>query len=586
MDSVHPQPGDVEEPLAALRRFRQEVYCRLSRRPDALFELADALACADGPVRGLAGLSLVPEHRRGHGGMYDALDQGRIEIGRLRRALTSVAIPRMDGQIVLAVDVSPWPRPAAETSPQRSFCHTPGGCGNDARMVPGWPYSMVAALESGRSSWVAVLDAVRLRPNDDLSTVTATQLREVVDRLIAAGHWRPGDPPIRIVMDAGYDVTRLAWLLADLPVELTGRLRRDRVMLGPAPPDQRGKWGRPARHGTEMAFARPDTHPVPDHEQTADSDSRASMQVTAWHRLHPRLTRRGPWADHPGGPFGELPIIEGTVIRVHTAGFEHPMWLWTSDPHADADQIHRAWRAYLRRFDLEHTFRFFKQTLGWTTPKQRDPDAADRWTWLVIIAHTQLRLARTLTADLRRPWERPCPPGRLTPARVRRGFRYLRPKAGLPASAPKPSRPGPGRPPGTPNQHRAPRHPVAKTPTHHKPAPQRVKRQVTGLHDHQQRSGAPCRARSAVPRVLGPGGIRRTQGGPPRLAGRAGGEDTDHRGGIVEPPGQHGVPGLVQRHPAQGHVHLFGGAHVPGVLGDGPQVTRQEAAQRLVHAAG
>jgi len=43
---------------------------------------------------------------------------------------------------------------------------------------------------------------------------------------------------------------------------------------------------------------------------------------------------------------------------------------------------------------LEHTFRMFKQALGWTAPKLRDPQAADRWTWLIITAHTQLRLAR------------------------------------------------------------------------------------------------------------------------------------------------------------------------------------------------
>jgi hypothetical protein len=139
------------------------------------------------------------------------------------------------------------------------------------------------------------------------------------------------------------------------------------------------------------------------------------------------------------------------------------LWLWTSDPAAGSDGVDRAWQAFLRRFDVEHTFRFFKQVLGWSTPKIRDPHAADRWTWLVITAHTQLRLARDLTADLRRPWERPCPPGRLTPARVRRGFRHLRPTIALPAGAPKPSRPGPGRPPGIPNQRRAPRHDVGKT---------------------------------------------------------------------------------------------------------------------------
>jgi hypothetical protein len=83
----------------------------------------------------------------------------------------------------------------------------------------------------------------------------------------------------------------------------------------------------------------------------------------------------------------------------------------------------------------------------------------------VIAAHTQLRLARDLTDDLRHPWQPPADPGRLTPARVRRGFRNLRPKTALPASAPKPSRPGPGpgRPPGSTNRHPRPRHNVGKT---------------------------------------------------------------------------------------------------------------------------
>ena len=33
-----------------------------------------------------------------------------------------------------------------------------------AQLIPGWPYSFVAALETGRTSWTALLDAVRLRP--------------------------------------------------------------------------------------------------------------------------------------------------------------------------------------------------------------------------------------------------------------------------------------------------------------------------------------------------------------------------------------------------------------------------------------
>lgn len=47
--------------------------------------------------------------------------------------------------------------------------------------------------------------------------------------------------------------------------------------------------------------------------------------------------------------------------------------------------------------------------------------------------HTQIRLLREATADLRRPGEKPAEPGRLTPARVRRGVRNLRPHLHCPA---------------------------------------------------------------------------------------------------------------------------------------------------------
>ena len=140
-----------------------------------------------------------------------------------------------------------------------------------------------------------------------------------------------------------------------------------------------------------------------------------------------------------------------------------PLWLWSSRAGATAEEINRCWQAFLRRFDIEHTFRFLKQVLGWTRPKLRDPAAADRWTWLVIAACAQLWLARGLAADHRLPWQQPCQPGRLTPARVRRGFRAIHRTLPVLAAAPKPGRPGPGRPPGAKNRRPATRHNVGKT---------------------------------------------------------------------------------------------------------------------------
>jgi hypothetical protein len=49
----------------------------------------------------------------------------------------------------------------------------------------------------------------------------------------------------------------------------------------------------------------------------------------SWDRLHPRLTSRAAWEGHDG----ELPVIEGTLIRLpvgHLSGDRDPkpMWLW------------------------------------------------------------------------------------------------------------------------------------------------------------------------------------------------------------------------------------------------------------------
>jgi hypothetical protein len=459
------EKAQVRDRLAG---FRRELYRCLGRRADALSEACDAVLCKQDRVHMLAELSLEPECRRGHGAVYDALNCGQVRIGRLRRALAGLPLPAWpDGRIRLAADVSNWLRPDAETSPERLFCHCYARGKGNAQMIPGWPYSLVAALEPGRTSWTLPLDAVRLGPADDATEVTAVQVREVAQRLIEAGHWRDGDPDILVVFDSGYDLTRLAWLLRDLPVEVAGRLRGNRVMHCPAPPRPArpaGTGGRPPRYGTALKLSDEQTWPAPAVTTTTQTTRYGTATAMAWGRMHQRLASRSGWEDHDG----DLPVIEGTLIRLvvdHLPGHRdaEPLWLWSSRAGTSAAEVDRTWQAFLRRFDIEHTFRFLKQVLGWTRPRLRDPAAADRWTWLVIACYAQLYLARALAADLRLPWQRPCPPGRLTPAQVRRGFRNIRQTLPGLASAPKPGKPGPGRPPGSKNRHPATRHDVGKT---------------------------------------------------------------------------------------------------------------------------
>ncbi|MFI1973526.1 transposase, partial [Streptomyces cinnamoneus] len=323
--------------FSELSRFRTAFYGCLSARADAFFELTDALLCADGPIRTPVELSLLAEHQRGYGSLYGALNHGRLDRNALRDLLVSLPLPRFDGRIVLTVDVSPWLRSDAACSPERLFCLVHGRNGRSSdHVVPGWPYSFVAALTPDRTSWTQVLDAVRLGPVDDAAAVTADQLRAVVDRLIAAGQWQHDDRDILVVMDAGYDVMRLAWVLRDLPVELVGRLRSDRVLRRPAPSREEyyrahPRGGHPPKHGKEFSLARPESWPEPSVATVNDTPRYGKAEACAWDRLHPKLQQRSAWIDHDG----ELPLVEGTLIRHnvdHLPGDRDapPVWLWSS----------------------------------------------------------------------------------------------------------------------------------------------------------------------------------------------------------------------------------------------------------------
>ena len=65
---------------------------------DGLAELADAVLCKPDRVHMLAELSLVAECRRGHGAVYDAVNSGRVQMGRLAPVTGRAAVPGLGGR--------------------------------------------------------------------------------------------------------------------------------------------------------------------------------------------------------------------------------------------------------------------------------------------------------------------------------------------------------------------------------------------------------------------------------------------------------------------------------------------------------
>lgn len=453
MDTSPPQAARVQR-RDQLKAFRAQYYDRLPSWGDALFELTDAALCAPGAVASVPGLSLEPIFRRSHGSLYKALARGQVDDEGMRRLLAE-SRPR-DWPLVFAVDTSTWERPDAETSPERGFYYSASHHSARQPIAAGWSYQWIAQLNFERDSWTAPVDAMRIPPSTDATEATVEQVSRLVGLL------RRDGPVPMFVFDAGYDAAGISHGLAQTRAQVLVRIRDDRVFYAePASPGRRRRQGRPRRHGRRFKLSDPKTAPRPDAALATADPRYGKVKIRAWHNVHPRLSRRPRWS-----AYAELPIVAGSVIRVDVEHLpkrdgraKKTLWLWWSGP--GQPDLALCLRAYLHRFDLEHTYRFAKNTLGWTAPSLCTPEQADRWTWLIVAAYTQLRLARGLVDDMRMPWERPCDPLKLTPARVRRGFHRLGAAIGTPASPPKTNKAGPGRPKGTRRPPRT-RHPVVK----------------------------------------------------------------------------------------------------------------------------
>jgi hypothetical protein len=81
-----------------------------------------------------------------------------------------------------------------------------------------------------------------------------------------------------------------------------------------------------------------------------------------------------------------------------------PLWLaWVGEEMPPVEQV---WRLYLRRFTIDHWYRFLKQRLHWTVPKLSTPKQCERWSDLMPLMTWELWLARDIVTDNPLPWQK------------------------------------------------------------------------------------------------------------------------------------------------------------------------------------
>ena len=449
---------DITLETLNLNQFRASLYQNIDRRADTVLELIDAM-CGVPNASSVVEYSLSPSFRRSYSMVFKGIDGLDFDPLWLPYRLAPY-LPRPQAWPfwLLVVDVTPVPRPYAQTLEDRGMVYQPAVVKGKLPVTIGHQYSTVALglePETGvSSSWVLPLDTARVATSEDKELVGADQ----VDRLLTDAQLPFGEALTVEVVDSSY--SKAAYLHrhrkhANLVTIARARGTRTfyhqyvpsaEALASPSP-------GHPTWYGARFALADEATWTAPDARQTVWETSHRGqeyrVEIQAWHNM----LMTGKRKPEPL-PMHEHPFTLVRIVRYDKDGkpfFKKPLWLIVMGDRRHELTLEHIYDAYAVRFDIEHFFRFGKQKVCLVDYQTPDAEREETWVQLVHIAYAQLWMARHLVDCLPNPWERNLPTMRrrlISPTLAQRGFDRVIRHLGTPAQPPKPRGISAGRPKG------------------------------------------------------------------------------------------------------------------------------------------
>jgi len=444
-----------------LEQFRESVYRNFNNRADTLMDLLDAL-CSNTQATSVVELSLNPAFRRS----YTALYKGIAEAELVEEAIAGLVgshlpAPKRFPFWLLGVDVTSQPRMFSPTLTDRSMVYQPNQVKGNKPVTVGHQYSTVALLpekEATIAPWIVPLATERAESPEDKELVAAKR----IDRLLSDRDLPFHGQLCVEVADTRY--SKPAYLAANRHhrnLVTIARVRSNRTFYQRASQEEGGNRGHPRWYGECFSLKDPGTWPPPDETATTTHISRRGhcyrIEIQAWHDL----LMRGKRKPRPL-PMHQYPF---TLVRVRWYdGWGRPvhqraLWLIVIGERRHELALLDTFEAYMHRSHLEHFFRFGKQKLLLASFQTPEVGREEIWWQLVHLAYAQLWVARLLTQNLPRPWERYLPAAKarvMTPTLVQRDFGRIIRQLGTPARAPKPRGYSPGRRQGAKLRRRRP----------------------------------------------------------------------------------------------------------------------------------
>ena len=418
---------------ARLEEFRQAAYKYLGRAHDATFELTDAILLTRN-VYCLAELSLSPVFRRKWPSIYEALQDSRPQRQKLMQ-LYIKQIPAEERPL-LAGDHTNWSRPDAVTLQERTYEHSGTSIAGNKPITVGQGYSTIAWIPEKEGSWALPLRHERITSAESPISKAIWQLKQVCKYL-----------PVRPISlwDSEYGCAPFVLKSAKIPADILVRLRSNLCLWGE--PEAYSGMGRPKKHGDKFKLNEPTTWSEATSVLEVNDPKLGRVRVSLWKDLHFRQA-------------ATRPMLLIRIERKDAQGnirVSKPLWLaWVGEEMPPLESV---WCLYLRRFTIDHWYRFLKQRLHWTVPNFGTPKQSERWSDLMPLMTWELWLARDIVTDNPLPWQKSV--DKFTPGRVAQAIGGVFAAIGTPTSAPKPRGKSPGWQQGK-KRHRKNRCPIVK----------------------------------------------------------------------------------------------------------------------------
>lgn len=353
---------------------------------------------------------------------------------------------------LLAVDTTNISRTHSPTLIDREFVHKPSSIGGQKPITIGHKYSVLTYLtkdEKTEYNWSIPLSSERITSFSNDGQTAIKQIKVLLNNC-------PQLNNNKLLVTTADSYYSNQYFLGNLTkhknlVTLT-RSRSSRVFfsLPKIDSNQPKRRGHPLWYGEKFDLKDETTwHEVNDEFNTTITNHKNEiihLNIKCWHNLIMKGDKEQKMHEKP------FHLLRITLTDSEGNFKFKPMWLIVMGNRKNELNLFDCYKAYLRRFDIEHLFRFAKNKLLLNNYYSSEVEREKNWVELVFLSYVNLwasrHLARTVTSDWQKYYHKKMP-NQITPSMVQRDYERIIRTFGKTAPSPKPRGYSSGRKKGT-----------------------------------------------------------------------------------------------------------------------------------------